>query len=375
MTRLVLVGGGHAHLFVLRELARRRPAGVEVTLVTPYERQLYSGMLPGWIAGHYVLNDLAIPLQPLAQAASASLLVDRIVALDPLAREIVTARGETLPYDLISLAAGSEIPTTIEGADRWAVPVRPLESFVTTWSLLGPRLAEADRPRITVVGAGAGGVEIALAVAYAMRAAGNGSQVQLISGGALLPGHGERARELVRASLVQAQVRLLDSAVVRIDSDHVDLSEGASLASDLIVLAYGAAPASWVSTSGLQLDDDGFIAVDGSLRSVSHSSVFAAGDLASVVGSPQPRSGVNAVRAGPLLADNLIRQLQGAPLRSVRPPRTALYLLATGPQHAIASWSTLAWSGQWVWRWKDRIDRRFIARFKSAASPEVKPKE
>ena len=219
-------------------------------------------MVPGWIAGHYPLNDLAIPLQPLAQAASARLLVDRIDALDPLAREAVTARGETLPYDLISLAAGSEIPTTIEGADRWAVPVRPLEPFVTTWSLLGPRLAEADRPCITVVGAGAGGVEIALAIAYAMRAAGNGTQIHLISGGALLPGHGERARELVRASLVQAQVRLLDSTVVRIDSDHVDLSEGASLPSDLTVLAYGAAAAPWVGASGLQLDDAGFIAVE-----------------------------------------------------------------------------------------------------------------
>ena len=368
MTRLVLVGGGHAHLFVLRELARRRPAGVEVTLVTPYERQLYSGMVPGWIAGHYTLSDLAIPLQPLAQAASARLLVDRIVALDPLAREAMTARGETLPYDLISLAAGSEIPTTIEGADRWAVPVRPLEPFVTTWSLLGPRLAEADRPCITVVGAGAGGVEIALAIAYAMRAAGNGTQIHLISGGALLPGHGERARELVRASLVQAQVRLLDSTVVRIDSDHVDLSEGASLPSDLTVLAYGAAPAPWIAASGLQLDDSGFIAVDRALRSVSHGSVFAAGDLATVVSSPQPRSGVYAVRAGPLLADNLIRQLQGAPLRSARGQRTALYLLATGPQRAIASWSTLAWSGQWVWRWKDRIDRRFIARFNTPAA-------
>src|SRR4249920_975030 len=117
MNRLLLVGGGHAHLFVLRELARRRPTGIEVTLVTPYERQLYSGMVPGWIAGHYTLSDLAIPLQPLAQAASARLLVDRIVALDPLAREAMTARGETLPYDLISLAAGSEIPTTIEGAN------------------------------------------------------------------------------------------------------------------------------------------------------------------------------------------------------------------------------------------------------------------
>ncbi len=236
--------------------------------------------------------------------------------------QIVTARGETLPYDLISLAAGSEIPTTIEGADRWAVPVRPLEPFVTTWSLLGPRLAEADRPRITVVGAGAGGVEIALAIAYAMRAAGNGSQVQLISGGALLPGHGERARELVRASLVQAQVRLLDSSR-RAHRQRSRRSERRRLTGERLDRAglwCGACALGWhIRTAvGRRRIHRG----RPRLRSVSHSSVFAAGDLASVVGSPQPRSGVYAVRAGPLLADNLIRQLQGAPLRSARARRS-----------------------------------------------------
>lgn len=365
MKRLLLAGGGHAHVFVLRELALRRPTGIEVLLVTPHERQLYSGMLPGWIAGHYAIDELAIPLLPLVQAAGASVLLDRIVSLDPASRRVVTGRGVTLEYDLVSLGTGSDIPVhAIEGAPRWALPLRPIEDFVARWTALSPQLAEADRPKITVIGAGAGGVEVALAVSYAMRAAGNGTQVQLVSGGTLLPGHGARARNLVRAALTRAQVRLLDSTVLRVDSDHVDLHEGASLGSDLTLMANGSCAPAWLKASGLATDASGFVQVDRHLRSLSHDSVFAAGDVATLVETPRARSGVYAVRAGRPLAENLIHQALGQPLRRYTPQRVALYLLATGRQHAIASWDGIAWSGDWVWRWKNRIDRGFIAKFR-----------
>jgi pyridine nucleotide-disulfide oxidoreductase family protein len=366
MTRLLLVGGGHAHVYVLRELARRRPRDLEVMLVTPYDRQLYSGMLPGWIAGHYAIDDLTIPLQPLAQRAGAELLIDRIAGLAPGARRAITAGGVTLEYDLVSLAAGSEIAIqAIEGAQRWALPMRPIEEFVAKWGALAPRFAEADRPKIIVVGAGAGGVETALAIAYAMRAAGNGTQVKLVSGGALLPGHSERARALAQTALVRSQIRLIDSAAVRIANDHVDLRDGGALQSDLTLLACGASAPSWLRPSGLAVDSGGFVQVDRHLRSISHDTVFAAGDVATIVDAPRARSGVYAVRAGPALADNLIRRTVGQRLRNHRPQRVALYLLATGRQHAIASWNGFAWSGDWVWRWKDHIDRAFINAFRS----------
>ena len=366
MKRLLLVGGGHAHVFALRELARRRSTELEVMLVTPFERQLYSGMLPGWIAGHYSLDDLAIPLAPLARAAGAPLLPHQVIAIDPAARRVLTSPGLTLEYDLVSIAIGSEIAAdTIEGARQWTLPLRPIENFVARWSALAPRLAEADRPKVTVLGAGAGGVEVSLAIAYALRAAGNGAQVQLVTGGALLPGHPERARTLTRAALARSQVRVFDSTAVRIDSDHVDLREGASLPSDLSVLASGAAPADWVRSSGLATDASGFIRIDRHLRSVSHDTVFAAGDVATIDDASHARSGVYAVRAGPPLAENLLRAASGRPLRRHTPQRDALYLLATGPHHAIASWNGLAWSGDWVWRWKNRIDRGFISTFRT----------
>jgi len=164
---------------------------------------------------------------------------------------------------------------------------------------------------------------------------------------------------------VKSQVRLIDSMALRVTGDHVDLRDGISLPSDLTLLASGAAPAAWVRSTGLATDAAGFILVDRQLRSVSHDSVFAAGDVATIGDAPRARSGVYAVRAGAPLAENLLRAAGGQPLRRHTPQKTALYLLATGPQHAIGSWNGLAWSGDWLWRWKDRIDRGFIASFRT----------
>ena len=366
MKRLLLAGGGHAHVFVLRELARRPLHDVEVTLITPHTDQLYSAMLPGWIAGHYTRDQFAIPLAPLAQAANVRLVHDRVCVLDPDARVLRTEQGQMFGFDLLSLATGSTLAaTSIEGAHQHALWIRPLHAFVDTWTAWAPRLAEAERPKVAVIGAGAGGVEVALAVAYAMRAAGNGTQVQLVSGGVLLPGHGERARALARRALMRLQVRVFDSNATRIEGDHVQLQEGTPLSTDLTVLVTGAAPPGWLRGSGLALDPAGFVAVDRHFQSTSHPHVFAAGDIATIDGYPRPRSGVYAVRAGPPLADNLIRRIEARSLVTHSPQRTSLYLMATGPQHAIASWNGIAAAGHWAWRWKDRIDRDFVSSFRN----------
>lgn len=363
--RLVLAGGGHAHLFVLRELVRQRPDNLTVTLVTPFERQLYSGMLPGWIAGRYQLDELSIPLAPWVKRAGIAVVQDRIARLDMAEGVAYTAQGELLGFDTLSLAVGSEIALRgIPGAERWGVPLRPLEDFVATWSALGPRLAEADRPFIVVVGAGAGGTEVALAIGAAMRAAGNGAQIYLITGGTLLAGHGDAARQRVARALTRAGVRVFDGAARRIDSDHLVLEDGSTLPSDMTLIASGAAAPAWLRSTPLEHDESGFVKVDPYLRSVSHPNVFAAGDVATMVDAPRDRSGVYAVRAGPPLAENLLRMADETPLRRYDPQRVALYLLATQPDRAIASWGRFAWEGGWVWRWKDRIDRRFIAEFR-----------
>jgi selenide,water dikinase len=189
---------------------------IEVTLVT--RRTVVQRDAARLIASHYTRDQIAIPQAPLVRAA-ASLLEDRVCALDPVRGVARTERGQLIEFDLLSLAVGSTIASGgIEGAQQYTLSIRPLHAFVDTWSAWAPQLAAADRPKIVVIGAGAGGIEVALAIAYAMRAAGNGTQVKLVTGGALLPGHSERARTLARRALMRLQVRVFDSTAMRIES-------------------------------------------------------------------------------------------------------------------------------------------------------------
>jgi len=369
MKRLLLVGGGQAHAFVLRALAASPRRDVEVVLVTPSDRLVYSGMLPGWIAGHYTLPELAVPLAPLAEAARAVLVQRRIVGLDLERKVVRTDRDELIEFDLLSIASGPAVDfDAIPGSRDFALPIRPLDNFVEGWARIHAHALTTEAPlRLTVIGAGAGGVEIALAMKYRLAVCRDRVRVQLVTGtGSILPGHGMRARALVKDALLRQGVRLVEGAVRHLERDSAQLEDGGVLPSDATILVTGAAAEAWPGASGLATDERGFILVTPTLQSASHPFVFAAGDAATFVDAPRVKSGVYAVRAGPPLAANLIATLDGQPPAPFRPQRRALYLIATGPRHAVASWGQLAVAGNAVWQWKDRIDRAYVAKFRMA---------
>lgn len=365
MKRLLLAGAGHSQLAVLRALALRRSPDLDVLLLTPHDRQIYSGMLPGWVAGHYAVDEIDIPLAPLARAAGARIFFDELVGLDADRKMVLTREGRTFEFDIASVATGAVMDLhAIEGAEHHALPLRPFETFIERWTLLQLRLAAMTQPIITVIGGGAAGIEIALAISHRMRSTAADARIQLISGGPLLAGHAAAARGLVERTLRVRGIRVLEEMVGSIDAGSVHLLDGPAFSSDATVLATGVAAPAWVEPSGLAIDKRGFIAVDASLQSTSHPAVFAAGDIATIIESPRPKSGVYAVRAGPVLAHNVIAAAHGQPLKRHRPQPLALYLLSTGKGHAIASWGPFAVHGHALWRWKDRIDRGFIAKFR-----------
>ena len=175
----------------------------------------------------------------------------------------------------------------------------------------------------------------------------------------LLPGHAASASKLAATWLSRRGIEVQAARAVGVESG-VLLSTGKRLSADCVIAASGARAPEWLRTSGLALDAHGFVLVDSMHRSESHPSLFAAGDVCSRPDSSLARSGVYAVRAGPVLAHNLIATLMDDPLRPYHPRQRSLYLLATRPGHAIASWGPVGFSGKWVWRLKDWIDRRFI---------------
>ena len=369
---IVLVGGGHAHALVLLAWAMKPMPGVRLTLINPEPTAPYSGMLPGFVAGHYQLEELDIDLVRLARHAGARLVLDRAVGLDRGRRRVLLANRPPIAYDLASIDIGitTDLPAIPGFADH-ALPAKPLHDFARRWEAFVAR-ARGQAPRLVMIGGGVAGVELALAMAYRLRQAGATPHVTIIEAGPdILPTLGRATRAALRRHLNRAGISIIaDATVAEIGADHVRLADGRRLAADLVVGAAGAHPQGWLADTGLALHE-GFVRVGPTLQSVSDPAIFAAGDIAHLDHAPRPKAGVYAVREAPILHHNLRAALSGRRLRRYRPQRDFLKLISTGGKGAVADKWNLPLDGAWLWRWKDRIDRRFMRMF--ADLPEMAP--
>lgn len=361
MPRILLLGAGHAHVEVLRRFAATPLPGARLTLVTADPDTPYSGMLPGQIAGHYTFEDTHIDVGPLARAAGATLVLARITGFDATSLRVALPGRPELEADLLSVNLGITPDLSVPGAAEHAIPVKPIAGLL-------PRLAGLRASSIAVVGAGAGGTELALA----LRQRHPDAQVFLV-GPTLLPGFAEAARRRIRGALARHRVEHIAAKVARVEAGTLHLEDGSTLAAEALLWTTGAAAPPMLAASGAATDAQGFLRVTAMLASPSHPRLFAAGDCAALEGAPRPKAGVWAVRAGPVLAENLRRAAQGQQGRAWRPQRTALAILATGPKHAVAVRGKFAAQGAWAWRWKDRIDRAFMARFRPMPMPPATP--
>lgn len=367
MKHLVLLGAGHAHVHVVKnyaQLARHGAMPPQITLVSPYPRQLYSGMLPGFIAGHYGLAQCGIELEPLLAGTPIRLILRSAVALDAAASQITLDNGMVLGFDWLSVNTGpvqdrQRLETQMPGVREHGLFVRPIEAFGALWPRVA-ELAQTQALRLTLVGGGAAGIELAMAIRHRLP----GAALTLLTGGSSLAANYPRAvQRRVAGALKDRNITVLVDAAISFAAAEVQLASGARLACDVPLIATGAQAPAWLQGSGLALDAQGFIAVDACLRSTSHPHVFAAGDVSSRTDRPLARSGVYAVRAGAALADNLEAALSGQASKRHQPPAHTLNLLSCGNQEAIASWGPLSAQGRWVWWLKDRIDRGFIRRY------------
>ncbi|MBE0487536.1 MAG: selenide, water dikinase SelD [Halomonas sp.] len=376
---IVLVGGGHTHVGVLKRFAMRPEPGVRLTMICRDTHTPYSGMLPGYVAGHYTYDDVHIDLRRLAEYAGARFFRDEAIGIDHDAQTIHCRSRPPVPYDWLSINIGSTPSmNSVSGAGEHAVPVKPIHQFNDRWQRLLERLTHPHagqhpgQTRIAVVGGGAGGVELLLAMQHRL---GNelGAQARdpnelrfslFTRGAQILPTHNARVRAHFQATLRQRGVEVHTATdVVDVEAGRLQTADGNWHAADEIIWVTNAGGAAWLRDTRLALDDDGFIRVGDTLQSLSDPRIFAAGDIASQVDHPREKAGVFAVRQGRPLADNLRAAVTGKPLKPYRPQARWLALISTGDRHAVASRGGLFLAGDWVWRWKDGIDRRFMARF------------
>ena len=376
---LVLVGGGHTHVSVLKHFGMKPLPGVRVTLISRESNAPYSGMLPGLVAGHYTFADAHIDLAPLSRFARARFLRDQVVGVDLQNKRVLCAGRPPVAFDVLSLNTGSAPGARmVAGAAGSVVPVKPIDGFFARWKQLRDRVAHSSSPvSIGIVGGGAGGVELALSIRYgltrAARAAGrpgDGVQIELFTDSSeILPAYPRRMRALFARILSRDGIIVhTGHRVIRVEGRRLHFQDALSAVFDEILWVTTAGAPDWPRESRFEVDERGFIRVHDTLQAVSHPDVFAAGDIAAVEGYPRPKAGVFAVRQGLPLARNLQRRLRGQPLVGFRPQREYLSLVSTGRRHAVAARNGLTVGGRWVWTWKDRIDRRFIREYSDLPS-------
>ena len=355
---LVLIGGGHTHALFLRMWGMKPLPGVRLSVINPLPTAAYSGMLPGHIAGHYPREALQLDLVRLARHAGARLILGRAEGIDREARRIHVPGRAPIGYDIASIDIGitAEMPDLPGFADH-VVPAKPLDAFADRWSgfVADPRKGR----RVVVIGGGVAGVELALAAAHRIGPEGTVTVLEAAPEALSALGPGARRRLLAHCDRLGVRVET-HAQVVAAQAGGVTLGDGRSIGADFVIGTGATRPAPWLQETGLRLHD-GFVEVAPTLASVNDPAIFAAGDIAHMRHAPRPKAGVYAVRQAPVLIHNLRAALSGGRLRSYKPQRDYLKLVSTGDRRAVADKWRLPLDGAWLWRWKDRIDRRFMA--------------
>lgn len=384
-TDVVLIGGGHTHAVVLRQLGMLSLPGVQLTLITDLVDTPYSGMLPSHIAGIYDFDQTHIDLRWLTRFARCRLFQGQAVGLNLEQQQVICANRPPVKYDLLSIDTGSTPATmTVPGAADYAIAAKPVPNLLQQWQKILEGLC--DRPTqpltLAVVGAGVGGVELTLNMQARLhqvltRLGRPTNQVKLHlfhRGEAVATGCNQATQQHLQQILQARGVQLhLNETVVAVqpvaEQYSVHCQSDLTVHCDRIIWVTQAAAPAWLQDSGLALDEHGFIAVRDTLQSCSHDNVFAAGDVATMVNHPRPKAGVFAVRQGLPLAKNLVRSLRQQPLRPFRPQRQFLSLIDLGDGRTVASRGPLTFESAWARRWKDHIDRKFMRLFEVFPEP------
>ena len=386
---LVLIGGGHSHAITLKLWGMSPIPGVRITLITDTSHAPYSGMLPGHVAGFYSFDETHIDLRRLARFSKAQFYLDQAINLDLINNKVICANYPPIAFDYLSIDIGSTPKTiNIPGASQYTIAAKPVPEFLKTWNTLVKKVSNEPQKQysISIVGGGAGGVELALNIHSRLTRILQRSNRPLSNikihlfhqGKTLLTNHNCWVSEKSKVILQQRKIQLfLNQKVIKVTSNssdgyQVNCHTGLVVDCDFIFwVTQGSAP-SWIKNCGLKTDDRGFILVNKNLQSISHTNIFAAGDIATIQDAVRPKAGIFAVRQGKPLFKNLQKIILKKSLLSYQPQKYFLSLIGTGDKRAIASWSYFGWESSVLWRWKDYIDRQFMQQFKKFPSMDKK---
>lgn len=366
--RLVLIGGGHAHMITLARLGEFVEKGYAVTVIQPSEYHYYSGMGPGMLGGTYGPEEIRFATRKVVEGQGGTFILGRAAAIDPVRQLVRLENDDRQPgYDVLSCNAGSHVPDDLVTGDSPSIfTVKPIEGLLAAQR----RILALSRERsieVAIVGGGPSAIEIAGNVQQlGARRARHRPSIQIFAGRQLLSRLPARIGSLARKILEGRGVRIVEGAYVReIRGDGISLDNGRSSPADVIFPAVGVKPSPIFARSGLPTGADGGLLVNSRLQSVGHANIFGGGDCICLADHPLDKVGVFAVRQNPVLFHNLMASLEGRDLATFTPGGQYLLIYNLGLETGIFHKWSFTFSGKLAFRLKDYIDRKFIRRFQA----------
>ena len=366
---LLIVGGGHSNVEVLRRYGMKPEPGVRITVVAREPHTPYSGMLPGYLAGKYTWDEIHIDLLKLSTFANARFIPDEVTRVNLEDQTVSFASRPDLRYDVIAINTGGAPGKQYQGNDL-VIPVKPIGRFIPAWNQVASQHGTGSGFRLTIVGGGPGSVEVALAIREKHASA---FAIHLVTANnILLKEHNKLLERAIVRELKRNAVEVsCDFNVVDVTDRAVIAADGRKLESDCVLWVAGVEAPDWIRESNFAVDEGGFLRVNKNLQSITNPKVFAAGDIVCLDGQERPKSGVYAVRAGPYLARNTRRALTSRPLRRYRAQRRALAILRLSHFRAVATKGPVSLSSRPVEIWKDWIDRTFMRRYSDLPEMDI----
>lgn len=361
---LVIVGAGHAHLSVLKNLKEFKDSGHRVTVVSSSPLHYYSGMGPGMLSGIYRPEEIRFNVKKMSEDRGAAFVEDQVVKIRPQEKKLDLHSGNEIAYDVLSLNTGSYVPAMEPlPADPSIFTVKPIEKLLLARRRISEDLKVKDL-RITVVGGGPTGVEVAGNLERLAKKEAGRCRITLVAGTRLLSGFKSGVRQRALRSLTSRLVQVTEGAKVTALKDRkAELSNGDVLEYDYVFMAVGVKPSPLFIDSGLAVGQDGGMLVNKFLQSVAYPELFGGGDCISFEPLPLAKVGVYAVRQNPILLHNLLGTLKGGALQEFVPQKTFLLALNMGDGTAVVRWHSLVWRGPLGFALKNYIDRKFMGAF------------
>ena len=369
--KVIIVGAGHAHLTILKNLQEFKTAGHDVTVVSSSCLHYYSGMGPGMLSGIYRPEEIRFNVKKMSEDRGAVFIENKVVKIHPQKKEIDLQSGQTLPYDVMSVNTGSFVPVDApDSSDDWVITVKPIENLLNARRKIIAALKTKEL-KITVVGGGPTGVEVAGNLDRLVRNESGKCRITLVAGTRLLRQLKAGVRNRVLNSLAGRKVQVIeDTRVSSIKDKSVALSDGRDVESDIVFVAVGVKPSPLFEKSGLTIGQDGGMLVNRYLQSVAYPEIFGGGDCISFQPQPLAKVGVYAVRQNPILFNNLLGSLKGTALEPFHPQKAVLLAFNLGDGTAVVQWHSIVWGGRLGFALKNYIDQTFMKNFQISGELE-----